>query len=392
MGQQVEGDERGRRRLGQLADALLGRVDALGQRVEVEPVGAGDDDLAVEHAARRAARAGAPRRARGSSASAASRCGCPARRRRRRGRRCSGSRPTWARRTGPRRAGSSRVSLASMGATGGRTGRVTPPASCARGPGQQVVGRPRLTIRSAGTPAATALRQPRPSQSSWPGAWASVSMAKEQPSSTAWRRRSSGGSWRSGRELISTAVPVRAQAANTASASKVDCGRPRPVMRRPVQWPRMSVCGLSMAASMRAGHLAARPCAASSARWPRRRRARPSRSRSRSSEPSSRMSTSMPVRMRNGASCSFSSASTSSCATQALLVEAVRHREAGAVVGEHEVLAAEGAGRLGHLEDGAAAVGPVGVRVAVAAERARAAPRPARRARGRRATSSSLVR
>ena len=68
----------------------------------------------------------------------------------------------------------------------------------------------RLTTRSKGTSAATALRQPRPSHSSWPGAWASVSMAKEHPSSTARRSRSSGGSWRSGRELISTAVPVRA--------------------------------------------------------------------------------------------------------------------------------------------------------------------------------------
>ena len=37
----------------QLADALLGRVDALGQCVEVEALGPGDDDLSVEHAAGR---------------------------------------------------------------------------------------------------------------------------------------------------------------------------------------------------------------------------------------------------------------------------------------------------------------------------------------------------
>ena len=35
-----------------------------------------------------------------------------------------------------------------------------------------------------------------------------------------------------------------AQAVKTASASNVDWGRPRPTRRRPVQCPRMSVCGL----------------------------------------------------------------------------------------------------------------------------------------------------
>ena len=53
MGQQVEGDEGRGRRLRQLADALLGGMDALGEGVEVEPAGPGDDDLAVQHAARR---------------------------------------------------------------------------------------------------------------------------------------------------------------------------------------------------------------------------------------------------------------------------------------------------------------------------------------------------
>ena len=53
---------------------------------------------------------------------------------------------------------------------------------------------------------------------------------------------------------------------------------------------------------------------------------------------------------------------------EALLVEPVRDGEPGAVVGQDEVLAAQVAGRLGHLEDGAAAVRPVGVGMAVTAE------------------------
>ena len=65
------------------------------------------------------------------------------------------------------------------------------------------------------------------------------------------RQSSSGGSSRSGRELISTAVPVLAQASITARWSNVDSGLPRPTTILPVQWPRMSVCGLSIAASIR---------------------------------------------------------------------------------------------------------------------------------------------
>ena len=51
--EQVERDERSRRLGGQPVDPRLGRVDALQQRVEVEPVTArvGDDDLAVDDAA-----------------------------------------------------------------------------------------------------------------------------------------------------------------------------------------------------------------------------------------------------------------------------------------------------------------------------------------------------
>ena len=69
------------------------------------------------------------RRPRGSSGSAAWCCGWPARPRRRRGTRCTGSRPTSARRAGRRRTwpgrGSPFTDLASIGWTGGITGRST---------------------------------------------------------------------------------------------------------------------------------------------------------------------------------------------------------------------------------------------------------------------------
>src|SRR5581483_2001312 len=94
-----------------------------------------------------------------------------------------------------------------------------------------------LITRSGPIPNRSARAQPPSSQSSWPGACASVSMANTQPISTASRSRSSGGSWRSGRQLISTATSWSRQAVNTASASNADCGRPRPTIIRPVQWP-----------------------------------------------------------------------------------------------------------------------------------------------------------
>ena len=83
------------------------------------------------------------------------------------------------------------------------------------------------------------------------------------------------------------------------------------------------------------------PCAASSGRWPRRRRGGSSRSSSWSSAPSSRMSTSMPVRMRNGASSALSALDLVELGQQPLAVEAVGDGEAGGVVGDHEVLVAE---------------------------------------------------
>jgi len=50
-GEQVERDERSGRLLGEHAHARIGWVDALLQRLEVQAVVGGDDDLAVDHAA-----------------------------------------------------------------------------------------------------------------------------------------------------------------------------------------------------------------------------------------------------------------------------------------------------------------------------------------------------
>ena len=101
QGEQVEGHER-RRRLGrQPVDAGRGRVDALLQGVEVEPVARDHHDLAVDHAPLGQRGPQRRRASRGSSGSAAGRCGCRARPRRRRGTRCSGTRPTSARTAGP---------------------------------------------------------------------------------------------------------------------------------------------------------------------------------------------------------------------------------------------------------------------------------------------------
>ena len=92
-----------------------------------------------------------------------------------------------------------------------------------------------------------------------------------------------------------------AHAANTISASNVDGGRPRPTSFRPVQCPRMSTWGLATAATMR------RVISRRSMRSFEWTLATTTSSRASSSSvwsraPSSRMSTSMPVRMRNGAS------------------------------------------------------------------------------------------
>ena len=98
------------------------------------------------------------------------------------------------------------------------------------------------------------------------------------------------------------------------SGSNSDSGRARvPVTIRPVQCPRTFVCGLRIAASIRsvigARGIRSFECTLATTRssWA-------SSSSSWSSPPSSRMSTSIPVRIRNGASSSLSSATSTSCA------------------------------------------------------------------------------
>ena len=54
--EEVEEDDGGRRLLREQLDAGGGGMDAELEGVKVEPVGAGDDDLAVEHAALRQVR------------------------------------------------------------------------------------------------------------------------------------------------------------------------------------------------------------------------------------------------------------------------------------------------------------------------------------------------
>ena len=112
-----------------------------------------------------------------------------------------------------------------------------------------------------------------PSQSSWPGARASVRRRQVAPFA-ACRSRSSGGSWRSGRQLISTATPCSRQAANTESASNTDSGRAVVSHRHPAgAVPSTSTCGLATAASMRSVIRPPEASAAWSARSPRRRKA-----------------------------------------------------------------------------------------------------------------------
>ena len=119
--QQVEGDERRRRLGGEPAHARLGRVDALQQRVEVETaiVRGRHDDLAVDDAALRQRR---EQRVEQLGEVAGERPLVAAGeldRRRRRGTRCSGTRPTSARTASRHPWGCRSANLASIGDSGG---------------------------------------------------------------------------------------------------------------------------------------------------------------------------------------------------------------------------------------------------------------------------------
>ena len=81
------------------------------------------------------------------------------------------------------------------------------------------------------------------------------------------------------------------------------------------------------------------------------------------------MSTSIPVRSRNGASSSLKAGDLVELGKQALPVQAVGDGEPGRVVGEHEVLVPQVSRRRGHGPDRRAAVAPRRVAVAVASQR-----------------------
>ena len=84
-----------------------------------------------------------------------------------------------------------------------------------------------------------------------------------------------------------------------------------------------------------------------------------------SSDPSSRMSTSIPVRIRKRRQLGVESVDHLQLRPEAVGRQPVGHGQAGRVVGHDQVLAAETAGGQGHDLDRLAAVGPVGMAVAV---------------------------
>ena len=176
-----------------------------------------------------------------------------------------------------------------------------------------------------------------------------------------------GGSSRSGRQLISTAVSNRAQAANTNSASNVDwraacrsagrCsgrGCRRGARLPATHHPLGHRAALHAQLGVHAGDDDVEPASISS---------------SRSSDPSSRMSTSIPVRMRNGARLLVERGHVVELLPQSLAVEAVGDGEPGRVIGEHHVVVAERDRRRAPSPRSGPAVAPQAVQVAVAAER-----------------------
>ena len=142
-----------------------------------------------------------------------------------------------------------------------------------------------------------------------------------------------------GRQLISTATPCSRHARRPPRRRTRTPAGPRPRTIRPVQWPRTSTCGFDTAATMR-GVISAPGMRSLECTLATTTSSRPSRS-SPGQAPSSRMSTSIPVSRRNGASSAFSSADQSSCYSQPLRGQSVGHGQPGRVVGQREPLVAE---------------------------------------------------
>ena len=226
-----------------------------------------------------------------------------------------------------------------------------------------------LTTRSGRTSQAAARSHPYGSQSSWPGACASLSIETRQPASTACRSSRFGGSSRSGREFTSTATPASTQAAKTTSGSNSDSGRFRaPVTIRPVQCPSTSVCGLRTAATIRA--------VISAARHPQHR----VHARDHEVELGQQLRLLVqravvedvhldPGEDPERRQLLVQQRDLDQLGAQPLRGQPVRDRQPGRVIGQHHVLVAEVAGGLRHLPDRRATVGPVRMGVAVAAQR-----------------------
>ena len=128
------------------------------------------------------------------------------------------------------------------------------------------------------------------------------------------------------------------------------------------------MCGLRTAPTIRfvigAGSILSLECTEAT-----RTSSRPSISGVWSSDPSSRMSTSIPLsRVNDPPRCSLTASTTPELARQPLGAQPVGHPQPWAVVGEHEVVVAQLHGRHRHLLQRRAAVGPVGVGVQVAAQ------------------------
>ena len=132
LAEQIEEHDRRRDLLRQKLHPRRGGMNAKLQRIEVERVILGDDDFAVEHAARGQLSIAAARAVRESSGSAASRRGSGSGSRPRRERPARESHPTSVRRSMFRLPVIRSTRLASIGKTGGFTGRCIPKSNTAR--------------------------------------------------------------------------------------------------------------------------------------------------------------------------------------------------------------------------------------------------------------------
>ena len=214
---------------------------------------------------------------------------------------------------------------------------------------EQLVERPRVEHVGRGRPATPRGRDreqhvPEPAHRVRVGRAGDARRPPGSPRARARRCRS----MRSGRPFVSIAVPVARQAAKTASRSTAFGGR----------WLRMRPCGWlidvhrrvldrrqsaprQLLARLRAVRHARYACTQSS----------PARTSSgRSSEPSARMSHSLPRRTRNGASASFTAAISSAWRRSPSRVEARHDADVLRVVADRDVVVAERARRLAHLE------------------------------------------